>query len=77
MMRTDREARKPKSFELSASNQKRVSSGLQRQFRPAGTAAYMPKSNKFGSCASGSVVAPTMAANSFITLGLPPSLLRV
>ena len=32
---------------------------------PAGTAAYMPISNKFGSCASGSVVAPIIAANSF------------
>jgi hypothetical protein len=39
--------------------------------------AYMNLSNTFGSCASGSVAPPTMAASSFVTVRLPRSLPRI
>ena len=51
--------------------------GIAKDQLIGGTLSYMHMSNKFGSCASGSVVAPIMAANSLITLGLPRNFLRV
>src|SRR5713226_9052985 len=38
---------------------------------------YMNMSNTFGSCTSGSVAAPILAATSFVTVRLPRSLPRI